>query len=73
MFLFGHRTMLFFFFGGDANQQGAILTTMLVSRNFNSKNLMSKKSDGSQVKESTDSSATMDEDDGKGEDYFSFQ
>lgn len=42
--------------------KGAILTTMLVSRNFNSKNLMSKKSDGSQVKESTDSSATMDED-----------
>lgn len=27
---------------------------------------MSKKSDGSQVKESTDSSATMDEDDAKG-------
>lgn len=39
---------------------------MLVSRNFNSKNLMSKKSDGSQVKESTDSSATMDEDESKG-------
>lgn len=42
------------------------MTTMLVSRNFNSKNFVSKKSDGSQVKESTDSSATMDEDDGKG-------
>lgn len=46
--------------------QGAILTTMLVSRNFNSKNFASKKSDGSQVKESTDSSATMDEEDTKG-------
>lgn len=46
---------------------------MLVSRNFNSKNLMSKKSDGSQVKESTDSSATMDEDDTKGNKFSSHQ
>ncbi|XP_055305108.1 calcium/calmodulin-dependent protein kinase type II alpha chain-like [Sitodiplosis mosellana] len=52
-------------FNARRKLKGAILTTMLVSRNFNSKNLMSKKSDGSQVKESTDSSATMDEDDTK--------
>lgn len=46
--------------------QGAILTTMLATRNFSSKNMMSKKSDGSQVKESTDSSTTIDDDDSKG-------
>lgn len=33
---------------------------------------MSKKSDGSQVKESTDSSATMDEEDGKGDNFINW-
>nr|CAD7573347.1 unnamed protein product [Timema californicum] len=51
---------------------GAILTTMLATRNFSSKydgrgrSIITKKSDGSQVKESTDSSTTLEDDDVKG-------
>ncbi|XP_076174051.1 calcium/calmodulin-dependent protein kinase II isoform X11 [Ptiloglossa arizonensis] len=50
----------------------AILTTMLATRNFSSKydtqgrNMTTKKGDGSQVKESTDSSTTIEDDDVKG-------
>ncbi|XP_076174040.1 calcium/calmodulin-dependent protein kinase II isoform X1 [Ptiloglossa arizonensis] len=49
----------------------AILTTMLATRNFSSKydtqgrNMTTKKGDGSQVKESTDSSTTIEDDDVK--------
>ncbi|XP_076226842.1 calcium/calmodulin-dependent protein kinase II isoform X14 [Nomia melanderi] len=42
----------------------AILTTMLATRNFSSRS--TKKGDGSQVKESTDSSTTIEDDDFKG-------
>ncbi|XP_034174162.2 calcium/calmodulin-dependent protein kinase II isoform X13 [Osmia lignaria lignaria] len=49
----------------------AILTTMLATRNFSSKydaqgrSIITKKGDGSQVKESTDSSTTIEDDDVK--------
>merc|ERR1711915_392571 len=43
--------------------KGAILTTMLATRNFSSRSIVTKKSDGSQVKESTDSNVTIEEDD----------
>lgn len=43
--------------------QGAILTTMLATRNFSSRNMISKKEDGSQIKISTDSSNTVEEND----------
>ncbi|XP_076174043.1 calcium/calmodulin-dependent protein kinase II isoform X3 [Ptiloglossa arizonensis] len=43
----------------------AILTTMLATRNFSSRNMTTKKGDGSQVKESTDSSTTIEDDDVK--------
>ncbi|XP_059609780.1 calcium/calmodulin-dependent protein kinase type II alpha chain isoform X8 [Phlebotomus argentipes] len=41
----------------------AILTTMLATRNFSSKSMITKKGEGSQVKESTDSSTTIEDDD----------
>nr|XP_034174163.1 calcium/calmodulin-dependent protein kinase type II delta chain isoform X17 [Osmia lignaria] len=43
----------------------AILTTMLATRNFSSRSIITKKGDGSQVKESTDSSTTIEDDDVK--------
>ncbi|OWF52097.1 calcium/calmodulin-dependent protein kinase type II delta chain-like isoform X8 [Mizuhopecten yessoensis] len=52
-------------FNARRKLKGAILTTMLATRNFSSRSLMAKKNDG--IKESTDSSATIDEsDDTKG-------
>eukprot|EP00096_Caligus_rogercresseyi_P004400 TRINITY_DN1863_c0_g1_i2.p1 TRINITY_DN1863_c0_g1~~TRINITY_DN1863_c0_g1_i2.p1 ORF type:complete len:543 (+),score=118.37 TRINITY_DN1863_c0_g1_i2:444-2072(+) len=51
-------------FNARRKLKGAILTTMLVSRNFSTRSMASKgKSDGSQVKESTDSSTTIEDDD----------
>ncbi|XP_059098049.1 calcium/calmodulin-dependent protein kinase type II alpha chain-like isoform X2 [Tigriopus californicus] len=53
-------------FNARRKLKGAILTTMLVSRNFSTRSIASKgKSDGSQVKESTDSSTTLEDDDSK--------
>ncbi|XP_040578159.1 calcium/calmodulin-dependent protein kinase type II alpha chain isoform X2 [Lepeophtheirus salmonis] len=50
-------------FNARRKLKGAILTTMLVSRNFSTRSMASKgKSDGSQVKESTDSSTTLEDD-----------
>uniref|UniRef100_A0A0C9PLA0 CaMKII_3 protein n=1 Tax=Fopius arisanus TaxID=64838 RepID=A0A0C9PLA0_9HYME len=45
--------------------EGVILTTMLATRNFSTRSIMPKKGDGSQVKESTDSSTTIEDDDVK--------
>ncbi|XP_021925540.1 calcium/calmodulin-dependent protein kinase type II alpha chain isoform X5 [Zootermopsis nevadensis] len=59
-------------FNARRKLKGAILTTMLATRNFSSKydaqgrSIIAKKSDGSQVKESTDSSTTLEDDDVKG-------
>nr|CAD7398824.1 unnamed protein product [Timema cristinae] len=59
-------------FNARRKLKGAILTTMLATRNFSSKydghgrSIITKKSDGSQVKESTDSSTTLEDDDVKG-------
>ncbi|XP_046419884.1 calcium/calmodulin-dependent protein kinase type II alpha chain isoform X4 [Neodiprion virginianus] len=59
-------------FNARRKLKGAILTTMLATRNFSSKydtqgrNTITKKGDGSQVKESTDSSTTIEDDDVKG-------
>ncbi|GIY40704.1 hypothetical protein CDAR_37831 [Caerostris darwini] len=51
-------------FNARRKLKGAILTTMLATRNFSSRSMVNKKSDGgSQVKESTDSNATLEEDD----------
>jgi len=52
-------------FNARRKLKGAILTTMLATAcNFSkSRSIVTKKSDGSQVKESTDSSATIEEDD----------
>ncbi|GAB6018835.1 hypothetical protein CHUAL_000496 [Chamberlinius hualienensis] len=50
-------------FNARRKLKGAILTTMLATRNFSSRSIVTKKSDGSQVKESTDSSTTLEEDD----------
>lgn len=53
-------------FNARRKLKGAILTTMLVSRNFSTRSIASKtKSDGSQVKESTDSSTTIEDEDAK--------
>ncbi|XP_021925549.1 calcium/calmodulin-dependent protein kinase type II alpha chain isoform X13 [Zootermopsis nevadensis] len=58
-------------FNARRKLKGAILTTMLATRNFSSKydaqgrSIIAKKSDGSQVKESTDSSTTLEDDDVK--------
>ncbi|XP_052762746.1 calcium/calmodulin-dependent protein kinase type II delta chain-like isoform X2 [Mya arenaria] len=51
-------------FNARRKLKGAILTTMLATRNFSSRSLVVKKNDG--IKESTDSSVTI-EDDGKSE------
>ncbi|XP_022190350.1 calcium/calmodulin-dependent protein kinase type II alpha chain isoform X12 [Nilaparvata lugens] len=59
-------------FNARRKLKGAILTTMLATRNFSSKydvqgrSIITKKGDGSQVKESTDSSTTLEDDDIKG-------
>ncbi|XP_070158922.1 calcium/calmodulin-dependent protein kinase II isoform X12 [Polyergus mexicanus] len=56
-------------FNARRKLKGAILTTMLATRNFSSKydaqgrSIITKKGDGSQVKESTDSSTTIEDDD----------
>ncbi|KAK4013079.1 hypothetical protein OUZ56_025319 [Daphnia magna] len=52
-------------FNARRKLKGAILTTMLATRNFSSRSIINKKSDGSNVKESTDSSTTIEEDDVK--------
>ncbi|CRL07178.1 CLUMA_CG020164, isoform C [Clunio marinus] len=54
-------------FNARRKLKGAILTTMLATRNFSSKSMITKKSEGSQVKEkeSTDSSTTIEDDDVK--------
>ncbi|XP_026679463.1 calcium/calmodulin-dependent protein kinase type II alpha chain [Diaphorina citri] len=60
-------------FNARRKLKGAILTTMLATRNFSSKfdvhgrSIVTKKGDGSQVKESTDSSTTLEDDDIKEE------
>ncbi|XP_076239063.1 calcium/calmodulin-dependent protein kinase II isoform X16 [Calliopsis andreniformis] len=51
-------------FNARRKLKGAILTTMLATRNFTSRST-TKKGDGSQVKESTDSSTTIEDDDVK--------
>ncbi|XP_050297118.1 calcium/calmodulin-dependent protein kinase type II alpha chain isoform X11 [Anthonomus grandis grandis] len=50
-------------FNARRKLKGAILTTMLATRNFSSRSIIVKKGDGSQVKESTDSSTTIEDDD----------
>ncbi|XP_031358388.1 calcium/calmodulin-dependent protein kinase type II alpha chain isoform X12 [Photinus pyralis] len=52
-------------FNARRKLKGAILTTMLATRNFSSRSIVVKKGDGSQVKESTDSSTTLEDDDVK--------
>ncbi|XP_076629763.1 calcium/calmodulin-dependent protein kinase II isoform X6 [Colletes latitarsis] len=58
-------------FNARRKLKGAILTTMLATRNFSSKydtqgrSIITKKGEGSQVKESTDSSTTIEDDDVK--------
>ncbi|XP_034937510.1 calcium/calmodulin-dependent protein kinase type II alpha chain isoform X21 [Chelonus insularis] len=60
-------------FNARRKLKGAILTTMIATRNFSSKydgqarSIVTKKGDGSQVKESTDSSTTIEDDDVKEE------
>ncbi|KAI1292158.1 Calcium/calmodulin-dependent protein kinase type II alpha chain [Halotydeus destructor] len=49
-------------FNARRKLKGAILTTMLATRNFSSRSIVAKKGEGSQVKESTDSSNTTIED-----------
>ncbi|XP_026471884.1 calcium/calmodulin-dependent protein kinase type II alpha chain-like [Ctenocephalides felis] len=54
-------------FNARRKLKGAILTTMLATRNFSNcgRSIITKKGDGSQVKESTDSSTTLEDDDVK--------
>ncbi|XP_031358386.1 calcium/calmodulin-dependent protein kinase type II alpha chain isoform X11 [Photinus pyralis] len=56
-------------FNARRKLKGAILTTMLATRNFSKcgggRSIVVKKGDGSQVKESTDSSTTLEDDDVK--------
>ncbi|XP_011301773.1 calcium/calmodulin-dependent protein kinase type II alpha chain isoform X8 [Fopius arisanus] len=52
-------------FNARRKLKGVILTTMLATRNFSTRSIMPKKGDGSQVKESTDSSTTIEDDDVK--------
>jgi len=52
-------------FNARRKLKGAILTTMLATRNFSSRSIITKKGDGSTVKESTDSSTTIEDDDVK--------
>ncbi|XP_067128959.1 calcium/calmodulin-dependent protein kinase type II delta chain-like isoform X2 [Centruroides vittatus] len=51
-------------FNARRKLKGAILTTMLATRNFSSRSII-KKGDGSQVKESSDSNTTLEDDDVK--------
>ncbi|XP_025163904.1 calcium/calmodulin-dependent protein kinase type II alpha chain isoform X22 [Harpegnathos saltator] len=66
-------------FNARRKLKGAILTTMLATRNFSSKydaqgrSIITKKGDGSQVKESTDSSTTIEDDDVKGQEVGTYQ
>nr|QHX41518.1 calcium/calmodulin-dependent protein kinase type II alpha chain isoform X2 [Octopus vulgaris] len=50
-------------FNARRKLKGVILTTMLATRNFSSRSLVAKKNDG--IKESTDSSATLEDEDTK--------
>ncbi|XP_015377345.1 PREDICTED: calcium/calmodulin-dependent protein kinase type II alpha chain-like isoform X4 [Diuraphis noxia] len=51
-------------FNARRKLKGAILTTMLATRNFSSRSIVTnKKGDGSQVKESTESNTTLEDDD----------
>ncbi|XP_051165214.1 calcium/calmodulin-dependent protein kinase type II alpha chain isoform X2 [Leptopilina boulardi] len=52
-------------FNARRKLKGAILTTMIATRNFSTRSIVTKKGDGSQVKESTDSSTTIEDDDVK--------
>ncbi|XP_031780855.1 calcium/calmodulin-dependent protein kinase type II delta chain isoform X18 [Nasonia vitripennis] len=54
-------------FNARRKLKGAILTTMLATRNFSKsgRSIITKKGDGSQVKESTDSTTTLEDDDVK--------
>ncbi|XP_037084567.1 calcium/calmodulin-dependent protein kinase type II alpha chain-like isoform X15 [Pollicipes pollicipes] len=52
-------------FNARRKLKGAILTTMLATRNFSSRSIVAKKGDGSHVKESTESNTTVEEDDCK--------
>ncbi|XP_024938209.1 calcium/calmodulin-dependent protein kinase type II alpha chain isoform X5 [Cephus cinctus] len=53
-------------FNARRKLKGAILTTMLATRNFSiGRSMVTKKGEGSQVKESTDSSTTIEDDDVK--------
>ncbi|XP_012276431.1 calcium/calmodulin-dependent protein kinase type II alpha chain isoform X18 [Orussus abietinus] len=52
-------------FNARRKLKGAILTTMIATRNFSSRSIITKKGDFSQVKESTDSSTTIEDDDVK--------
>mgnify|MGYP003571888570 CR=1 FL=1 len=51
-------------FNARRKLKGAILTTMLATRNFSSRSMMVKKNDG--IKESTDSSTTIEDEDTRG-------
>ncbi|CAG2221154.1 CAMK2 [Mytilus edulis] len=53
-------------FNARRKLKGAILTTMLATRNFSSRSLMVKKNDGIKEVQSTDSTATIDDEDTKG-------
>ncbi|XP_071057461.1 calcium/calmodulin-dependent protein kinase type II alpha chain isoform X7 [Onthophagus taurus] len=53
-------------FNARRKLKGAILTTMLATRNFSSRSIIVRKEGGSQVKESTDSSTTLEDEDIKG-------
>ncbi|CAH1407303.1 unnamed protein product [Nezara viridula] len=59
-------------FNARRKLKGAILTTMLATRNFSSRSIITKKGDGSQVKESTDSSTTLEDDDIKEESDYCY-
>ncbi|XP_071057459.1 calcium/calmodulin-dependent protein kinase type II alpha chain isoform X5 [Onthophagus taurus] len=50
-------------FNARRKLKGAILTTMLATRNFSSRSIIVRKEGGSQVKESTDSSTTLEDED----------
>ncbi|XP_043272672.1 calcium/calmodulin-dependent protein kinase type II alpha chain isoform X19 [Venturia canescens] len=52
-------------FNARRKLKGAILTTMIATRNFSIRSIVTKKGDGSQVKESSDSSTTIEDDDVK--------
>ncbi|XP_037072015.1 calcium/calmodulin-dependent protein kinase type II alpha chain-like [Pollicipes pollicipes] len=52
-------------FNARRKLKGAILTTMLATRNFSSRSIVTRKGDGSQVKESSESNTTTEEEDGK--------